>query len=46
MFILALRDAFFQAFFTVLRASFALMFIVACSRTKTISFPCVTDYLM
>jgi len=35
-----------NAFFTVLRASFALMFIIACSRTKIIYFYCVMDYLI
>jgi len=46
MIILALRDTFFQAFFTALRASFALMYIIACSRTKIISFSSVMDYLI
>jgi hypothetical protein len=35
-----------NAFLTVLRASFALMFIIACRRTKIISFSCVMDYLI
>jgi hypothetical protein len=34
-----------NALFTVLRASLALMFVIACSRTKIIYFSCVMEYL-